>query len=160
MTVYDATRYDDTRPPISPRSAGEEVCQIAHYTNLGSLVANDLVRLMKWPAGTVVSGVEAVCDDMDACATPTLTFSVGMLNDDGDDLDASGILISSSTIGQSGSVATRSHVAGFKYLSQQEDSNNNPTEKTIALKINTAAATAAAGDVAVICRFKAAEFGY
>jgi len=162
MTTYDAERYKNYRPAASPHSAGEEMVQTAHYAYpSGGLSANDLVRLMRLPEGTVVTDFKADFDDHDACSTPLMSVQVGLLNSAGTDLDASNMLLSTSTTPRTGGIANRSHIAGSKLYAPQTDSDGNYEEKTVAMKIVAAPATGTTGADSYFClKYKAAEHGY
>lgn len=134
MALFTAKNL--SRPPVTGGQAGVVVCNEGEYSLPDSLAQGDIIKLTHLPAGhkPVDSILEA--DDLDDATA--LVLSVGIVNDDGDDLVASTNLIDSSTVGQAGGVARADTVAGLQLAASTSD-------RVIGAKVVTAAGTPAAG---------------
>jgi hypothetical protein len=94
--------------------------------------ADDIVRLVTFPAGFYLADFSAVLSDMDTHATPALVGRFVMLNSaDAEQFDVTG----TTTAGQGGGGVDRAAGVAGRYVGGL----------TLAWKTNTAAATAAAG---------------
>ena len=115
------------------QGAGRQVCvQEATYAVTVAPVLNDVVELVRLPAGSVVVDVTLRSSDMDTNGTPLMTMSVGYGGDDD-------YMIAASTVGRTGGVARADAVTFVPLTLAAED--------TIDLKWSAAAATFAAGSV-------------
>jgi hypothetical protein len=92
--------------------------------------ANDVIQMVKVPAGASIIDLWLSSTDIDTDASPAVILHVG----DGGDADR---YIASSTVGQAGGVARLSAIAGVNYTYTADD--------TIDVTIGTVAATKAAG---------------
>lgn len=99
------------RPHVSPPYAGKVTVGNGKVNaGLSDLVPGTLYGLVILPAGCVPLDFSLIVDDLDTGTA--LTQSVGVLNDDGNDLVASTLLLTESTIGQGGGVARASSFPG------------------------------------------------
>jgi hypothetical protein len=98
---------------------------------------NDILRLVRMPAGAYIWFGRVTATDMDTNATPTLAFSL-LAIDSSDTTKAT--LVSASTIGQAGGSANLATAALGEFVG----------DYYLALKTTTAAATAAAGTLSVL----------
>jgi hypothetical protein len=138
---------------LSPQSAGEVmVCDDVVELPI-TLAAGDLAQVGYLPADCVPMDVMVVADELDAHATDTLRFSVGMLNDAGDDLVTAETFITGAEADVAPTV-TRAAGAGLTGIAP-----NKTTDRVIGLKITAAAATKAAGGIRVIMTYRASEYG-
>lgn len=112
------------------------VLDVTHEITAGELELADVIQFGKVPKGATYVGGFIATDDLDSNATPTLVLTVG----DDDDVDGlSGI----GTAGQFVDVA----VFSGAYITNKTTTDS---EKTILVKVDTAAATAAAGTIRVV----------
>jgi len=100
----------------------------ATYELTAALVINDVIQMVKIPAGATVHEVQLSCDDLDTSGTPACVLAVG----DGSDVDR---FITASDIGQAGGFARMNNIAGVGYEYTADD--------TIDVKVTTAPATSA-----------------
>jgi hypothetical protein len=79
--------------------AGTDITAVFEtYSLSAALALNDVIQMVKIPAGATVLDLTIACDDLDSNGTPTIVLDVG----DGDDTDR---FIDGSTIGQAGGSA-------------------------------------------------------
>lgn len=110
------------------------VAEIYSVAVTTSLALNDTITGPVLPAGCTLIDVILDCDDLDSNGSPAIKFDVGISG-------TAAKFISASTVGQAGGVQ-RSNVAGT--------TGYTPTSNTpVIAKVNTAAATAAAGTVRI-----------
>jgi hypothetical protein len=138
---------------LSPHSAGEVyVCDDVVALPV-TLALADIAKVGYLPAGCVPIDVVAIADELDEHATDTLTFSVGMLNDDEDGLVAAETFITGAQADTDPTV-TRAAGAGLKGITP-----NKTTDRMLGIKITAAGATKAAGNIRVIMTYRASEYG-
>ena len=97
--------------------------------------------------------VTLVSDELDSNATDTLTLSVGLLNDDGDDLVTASTFITGATADATVNV-TRGNAVGMMGIAPDDDD-----DRIVAIKCTAAAATKAAGGARVIMTYRASNYG-
>lgn len=114
---------------IQPR-AGLNLCTVsASYALAAALELDDLIHMVKIPAGATLLDVILDVPDLDTDVTPELTLSVGYT-------EALTALINASTIGQGGGIVHLSEPGGSQKLFAAED--------TIQISVTAAPATGAA----------------
>lgn len=119
---------DAVASTVQPR-AGLGVCSItASYEISAALVVNDVIQMVKVPAGATVLNVILQTDDLDTNGSPAIVLDVG----DGTNTD---LYIDGSTIGQAG---------GIEYMNVNTALGNTYTsEDTIDILVQVAPATGA-----------------
>lgn len=133
----ETTQADDFNQTIyQPRAYDVGVLDRSHEVSTGELEANDVIEFGKVPERAVYLDGYIATDDLDGHTTPTLDLVVGD-DDDDDGLKASG------TVGQSAGI-TR---FDGSYITNKQSVDG---EKTVSVKVNAAAATAAAGTIRVV----------
>lgn len=153
-TYYESANVKGSRPSIALHSAGEVGVSFGKYTAVATPVIGDLYGLAILPAGCMPVDFTLGSGDFDSCATPLITMTVGILNDDEDDLVALSNFMTAETIGQGGGLA-RADVATF--LSSIAVDNAN--DRVIAVKLAAGPATGALGTVYGTLLFRPAEYG-
>lgn len=104
------------------------VSATSKYTLTGALVQDDVIQMLKIPAGAVIQEVILSCTDLDTASSPAIVLEVG----DGDDPNR---FIDASTIGQAGGLDRLGTHGGHGYQYAAAD--------TIDVKVPTAPATGA-----------------
>lgn len=140
MAAINSDLIPGSRPPVTCAEAGCVVAVKGKASVPNTLAANDIIKLAKLPAGYLVEDVLLRSTDLDTNSSPAITISVGILNDDGDDLVSGSEFIVESTAGQAGGLARmdkKSAACDTVYAA----------DKIIAAKVVTAGATKAAGTV-------------
>lgn len=133
----ETTQADDFNETIfQPSAFNVGVLDRSHEVTTGELEANDVIEFGKVPERAVYLDGFIATDDLDEHTTPTLDLIVGD-DDDDDGLKVSG------TVGQSAGV-TR---LDGSYITNKQSTDG---EKTISVKVNAAAATAAAGTIRLV----------
>lgn len=142
MALLKSTKYEQKQPAISRTQKGAVVVEEATVALPNTLAANDVVVLCPVPPGHKIVDAMLFADDLDTNVTPTLAVSTGIYN--GDDaapnLLANKDLITASTVAQAGGMV-RASVAGGLNLAASD------SKQWVALKVDTVAATKAAGNV-------------
>lgn len=100
----------------------------ATYTLTAALVINDVIQMVKVPAGATIIDVLVSAPDLDTGSSPAIVLAVG-------DGTTPARFISGSTIAQAGGIAKLGVVAGVLYQYTADD--------TIDIKVITAPATGA-----------------
>lgn len=129
MATYTTTKTSSTS--VVPSRAGvAETHAWETYTVPTGLVLNDIIQMVKIPAGATVLDVKLSSTATDTGSVPALRLEVG----DGDDPNR---YITASDIGVAGGIAVLNAQAGHCYAYAAED--------TIDIKVSTAAHVQAAG---------------
>lgn len=129
MATFIAAKAALDAPVAVSRIAGQPVTVYSEYAIGAALALNDLIRMVKVPAGATVLAVTLGADDLDTGGSPAITLDVG---DDGDP----DRYIAASTIGQTGAAPVSGILkAGFGYVYTADD--------TIDILIKAAPATGA-----------------
>ena len=153
MTVYSTNLISTRVPPVAPAQAGIVHCAYGETDNISAaLAADDIIKLAVLPARCLPVDLIVDSDDLDSNATPTLVMSAGILNSAGDDLETE-LLISGSDVGQAGGIARMD--SGLAYTNVVSDS-----DRTVAIKVGTGAATANTGKIRACFMYRAVEYGY
>jgi hypothetical protein len=151
MTTFESNNFE--KSILSPHSAGEVYVSDDIVALPVTLALNDLAKVGHLPADCIPIDVVAIADELDEHATDTLTFSVGMMNDDGDDLVTAETFITGAQADTDPTV-TRAAGAGLKGIAR-----NKTTDRVLGIKITAAGATKAAGNVRVIMTYRASDYG-
>ena len=154
MSYLKSENVKSGRPAAIPHSAGEVHVSSGQYAAATSLGANDLIGLAVLPAGCIPVDFLLGSDDLDACATPTITLTVGILNGDEDDLVASSDFITASTVAQAGGIARADKKTFLDAIAV-----DNTSDRTIVAKVVAAATTPAIGDMYGNLLYRAVEYG-
>ena len=135
-------------PPAKPQSGGEVMCQRFKVTLDDEHALNDLIGLGVLPEYCLPVGLDMYLDDLDGATA--LVWDVGIYNTDEDDLVSGSLLIDGATVGQSAGVQGVNDYEGIHEPATwlaETDAPGIAAEKTVVMKIMTAAATPAAGDI-------------
>lgn len=130
-----ATTYDYTNAQLPARSIPYGNYTVGYTLTLASAVINDVYKLpLTVPAGAYIVGAVLDSDDVDTNASPTIVMALG-------DATTADSIITGSTAGQAGGITymNKSGALGKTYT----------TDTNLQLKITTAAATFAAGNVRI-----------
>lgn len=154
MTFKNSNDYlDGRKSTVFP--AGSEVVAVrfAHQMDTTDLQLNDIGAVGILPAGCVPVALLVDSDDLDT-GTPALALSVGVLNAAGTDLstaagDGGAAWGTGITVAQAGGQV---QVLG-KALSRVASAS---IDRTIGVKVTTAAGTAAAGELGLTLLYRAA----
>jgi len=145
--TYTVAAASDQNPAVTGDGYGEVIAVRGEFDlavdGIGALVLNDVLQMVKLPAGHVPVDVIVDSDDLDSNATPTIALNVGII---GGDVDA---FIKVSTIAQAGGIARMDDVAGARIASTQ-------TERYVGITVSTAPATGATtGKIGLTLLYKA-----
>jgi hypothetical protein len=127
---YSTTIFNTFGPNVGVLDRTNEVAT-------GELELADVMQVGKVPSGATYLYGYIATDDLDSNGTPALEFILG------DDDDDNGLLVTGSNAGQAAGITTFNGA----YITNK---TTTTAEKTISLKVGTAAATAAAGTVRVV----------
>lgn len=141
------------RPPVTPSQAGEVIAVRTQVAVGTTLPINSILQMVPLPPECVPVDVILDVTDLDSNVTKTATFSVGILNEDEDDLVSTKLFISQADTPQAGGVKRADQVNGFRVA------RHATLPQTIAIKVHAAAATAKAGTVGLTVLYRAASFG-
>lgn len=132
--------YSDVvnKPAITCNEAGCVLAVRAEAATTTSLAANDVLEMVRLPAGYIITGGYLAASDLDTGSSPAITMTVGLMDLTDTTLDSSTDLLTASTVGQGGTLARFD--TGF---------TQGPftVDKIVAVKVVAAAATKAAGTV-------------
>lgn len=121
---------------------------------------NDIIMLVPLPVGVSITSIKLASDDLDSGGSPSLTFNVGLYQTDGtvkdEDCYASAI-----TLGQAATAFTEYafearniNVCGQRVWEDAGDSSQpSDAQYYLAVTVQAAAATAAAGDMSFIVEY-------
>lgn len=140
---------------VTADGAGDVISNDFFYdVPVGQIVLNDIIDLGVLPAYHTVSDAVIVADDLDTNGTPTIALDVGIMSGTpGDTVSArtcGNELFAASTAAQTGVAARMTAATGFKILPTEAD-------RSIGVKFQTGAATAAAGRIRVRVFMHAAD---
>lgn len=155
MSYKESENVKSGRPPASPRSAGEVYVSAGQYEVSALLAADDLIGLAILPAGCMpVDFMLATADLEDSSATPAITLTVGILNDDEDDIVANSNFMTAETVAQAGGVARADLISFLDSIDVDNDD-----DRVIAAKVVTAATDPKVGTVYGNLLYRASEYG-
>jgi len=154
MSYKESENVKSGRPPASPHSAGEVYVSAGQYEVSALLAADDLIGLAVLPAGCMpVDFMLATADLEDSSATPAITLTVGILNDDEDDIVANSNFITTDTVGQAGGVQRANLATFLASIDVDEDD-----DRIIVAKVVTAATDPKVGTVYGNLLYRASEY--
>ena len=154
MATFDSNFFAANRPITSPHSAGELHIAEGTISFPATLADGDIGRACYLPANCMPVDLIVHTDELDEHATDTLTFDVGLLNDDGDGLVAGSKFLSGS-VADAGSTLRATNLSGA-FTSIERDETE---DRVIAVEITEDPATGKAGDMRVCLIYRAAEWG-
>lgn len=141
------------RPLVYPETAGAVVAQKSTATVAVTHAANDIIKLGVLPAGCAIVDCKLVTAALDTNASATLAYDCGILNS-----TANGLVTNTKLVSAGGM-----EVAKVQGINTAEGMVNigvdDDDDRTVAIKITTAAATKAAGDVTCILTYRLASYG-
>ena len=121
---------------------------------------NDVIMLASLPVGASITSIKLASDDLDSGGSPSLTFNIGLYQTDGtvkdEDCYATAI-----TLGQAATAFTEYafevrniNVTGQRVWEDAGDSSQpSDAQYYLAVTVQAAAATAAAGDLSFIVQY-------
>lgn len=137
MATFQSNKVVDSIPARDALDGVQSVT--GKYSLTAALVLNDVIQMVKIPAGHQVVDVILSADDLDTNGTPLISLTVG----DGDDTAR---FIAASTIGRTGGVARLDQKAGLQKVYTAED--------TVDVKVSAAPATGAVtGDITCTVKY-------
>lgn len=151
MAEFESNNFGDLNIP--PHSAGEVYVSDDVVELPVTLAADDIAKVGYLPAGCVPIDVMIIADELDTHATDTLRMSVGLLNDDGDDLVTASTFITNAEADAANTV-TRGNAIGMMGIAPDDEN-----DRVLAIKVTAAGATKAAGGVRVIMTYRASNYG-
>lgn len=155
MSYLKSENVKDGRPSAAPHSACEVMVSAGKYSALDTLAAADLIGLAILPAGCMPVDFLLGTDDLeDSSATPAITLTVGILNDDEDDIVASSNFITADDVAQAGGIARANLITFLDSIAVDNDD-----DRIIVAKVVAAATTPKAGDVYGNLLYRAENFG-
>jgi hypothetical protein len=140
------------RPLVLPQSTGEVVCQSAVVSVPVTHAADDIIKLNVLPANCVIVDFKLLLEELDAHATDTLTYDVGILDSAGTGL-VSGSKLISAGVSDSDLLQSINVAEGMLNIGVDDEA------RTIAAKITYVAATKAAGTATGILTYRLAAYG-
>lgn len=152
MTTYDSNFFESNMPCVAPSMTG--VLYVTEGTvELPATAADgDIARICYLPADCVPVDLVVHTEELDSNTTDTLTFSVGLLNSDGDAVISGTTLLAGGT---ADAVQTlRGAGAGFNGITR--DKTN---DRILAVEITADPATGAAGKMRVVLTFRVSQWG-
>lgn len=138
MALIDSDKSVASKPAITSTAAGVVLAVRAAATAPATLAANDVMRMVKLPAGHIITGGYLASTDLDTNVSPAITMTVGLMDIADTTLDSGTDLLTESTVGQGGTLAA---------FSTGLTQGPFTVDKYVAVKVVTVAATKAAGTV-------------
>lgn len=143
MALIQSDWATRTRNTATAGCAGVEVAQMFEVKlPAAALVANDIIELGILPAYNTITDAILVCDDLDTGGSAALAFDVGIMSGEVGDKDSvrtcGAEVFAASNVGQAGGVARATLASAFTIATADKD-------RSVGVKITTAAATQAAG---------------
>lgn len=147
MTIHQSDFAKGIKDVVYPATADRAVAYRFAMAVPANVAANDILELAVIPAGCRPVAVIAVdADDLDTNATPTLAFDVGMMSGAVGDPSLARTcgaeFLTGAQIGRTGGVAQPSTASAYRVQTA-------PVARSIGVKITTAAATAAPGQIGI-----------
>ena len=140
------------RPLVLPSGAADVQVQSAVVSIPITLAKDDIVKLNVLPANCAIVDFKLVLEELDAHATDTLTFDLGVLNSDGDGLVTNTKLISAA-VSDEDAVKTINTAEGMLNIGVDDE------DRVLAMDITAAGATKAAGTATGILTYRLAAYG-
>lgn len=149
MAIYNSNKYGSSVPVLTAQqhAAITRVCTVTIPATASALADGDILNLCEIPADHRVVGLSLFSGDLDANATPTITFDVGLLDKGDAALDT--VFVSGSTLGQAGGTLA------IPATTTMFDAAAASTDKVLAIEVTANAATkhAAARTVGVVVTY-------
>jgi hypothetical protein len=152
-TIFTGIQAQDVNPVPSIHSAGEVHVAEGKYDALGTEVIADIIKLHRVPAGCIPIDCRLECDELDT-GTAVLV-SLALMEPGATDVIADSELVKTNTIGQAGGVVRMDQLDTARRAVLEVAVEN---ERFVALKVTTAATTAAIGRIKSSVLFRAAEY--
>lgn len=114
MATLYATQAKKRSPAQGHGYSAAVYCAYGTYTVTAALALNDVIEMVRIPAGARIIGCMLEATDLDTGGSPAIVLDVG----DGSDTDR---LIDGATIGQAGGVTTTMVATGTLYQYTSED---------------------------------------
>lgn len=140
------------RPLQLPRGAADVLVQVATTVVPVTHAANDIIKLNVLPANCAIVDFKLVLEELDAHATDTLTYDLGVLDSAGTGLVANSKLISAG-VSDVDLVQAINTAEGMLSIGVDDE------DRVLAAKITTVAATKAAGNAIGILTYRQAIHG-
>lgn len=151
MTIYKSNNFDN--PVIPPHSAGEVYVSDDTVDLPATISADDIAKVGHLPLDCMPVDLLIFTEKLDSDGTDTLAFSVGLLNDDGDDLVTDSELLKAAAAGEAKTIRG-DEAAGFLGIDREEFK-----DRVLAVKFTTGPATGAAGAMRVVLSYRATNYG-
>lgn len=147
MAIRASKFVSGTYPSVTAGAAGDTIVNDYFIdVTAAQVVLNDILDLGVLPAYHTVSDAVLVTDDLDTNGTPTIALDVGIMsgtpNDTASARTCGSEMFAADTIARTGGVSRMSKKDGFIIKATEAD-------RSIGVKFQAAAATAAAGRVRV-----------
>lgn len=153
-----------------PIAKGSEVISLRAEITPAAAALNDIFEMIPIPEDHILEDVILDSDDLDSNGSPTITLSVGFLNNAKTDLDVTAnyngdgaAFIAASNIAQAGGMARPTTKSLWRALPRKATpSGSTPTNeqlRMLGIKVAAAAATFQAGKVGLTARYRAAHYG-
>lgn len=164
MAKYISDAISNSRPPITGDGAGEVLNAKQSVAVDTALAANDLLLFLKIPAGHEPVGGNVFSTDIDSNASPTVTVTVGVLNNAGTDLVSGTEFVVDSAVGKAGTLEAFALRSGLNLpvlnsVTGSDDGTGNAYvkggDRVLAGKITNAGTTKVAGTMGVSLLYKA-----
>jgi hypothetical protein len=152
MTVYTAENAQTYNPVATPHSAGELMVNTGYYAIPAAAVVNSVVKLCVLPANCILVDAVLASPDLDSSGSPAIVVDVGILDSAGTSLVDNSEIIDGSTVCQAGGIARMDSINCLAL-------GVSTSDRVVALKIMTAAATGALGTVYLSILYREAEYG-
>jgi hypothetical protein len=146
MTIFQSNAAKGIVPTAYPGFAGQAVSQRHSIVVPANAIANDILEMLPIPPGCRVSEIVVDSDDLDTNGAPTITFDVGIMSGEFGSTDPARTcgaeFFLNSTLGQAGGVARPTIVSAYRTA-------QIATERSVGIRIKTAAATPSAGTIGI-----------
>jgi hypothetical protein len=163
MSLYQSFWAKNQRNTPTGDCRADQVAQIFEFPlTATALQAGDIVELGVLPANHSITDAILLCDDLDSNATPTIKLDAGIMsgsvgaatNADGSARTCGTELFAADVSAQTGVISRMSQLSGFTL-------NSSDTDRSIGVKINTAAATqgAAGQKIRMLVTFRPVQSG-
>ena len=140
MATFTATKAINGNSTYYSADAGDVLTAYSKYSITAALVINDVIQMLRLPAGARVIGTTLKTADLDTNGSPTITLDVG----DTGDVDR---LIAAATVGQAGGAST-------SLVSSTGQFYQYTTETVISVLVKAAPATGAtSGDIELAVQY-------
>lgn len=150
MVIFNANNFGDFIVP--PHSAGELYVSDDGAALPDNLATNDIIKIGHLPADCMPVDLIIHTEELDSHGTDTLRFSVGLLNDAGDDIVSGSELLAGAKAEVLKTI--RGDGAGFLGITRDKEK-----DRVIAVKVTADPATGAAGKLRVIMTYRASNGG-